>query len=313
MTIRYLRTVLGDIPADSFGLILPHEHLFTDLRGPEVNGYAQADPKDVLSVMLPYLKAAHQAGATGLVECTTIGVGRNIEILRVLAESTRVHLLVPTGLYRDDFIPAIYRDQSLEEIANLFVLEITRGIGISRSKAGFIKIAMSDDGPRPIEKRNLRAAARASQATGAAIASHTIGGKAAMAEIEILKNERFGLEKFIWVHAGSESDISYHLAAASEGVTIEFDSIGSSDDAESETIRAIQNLLDHGFSNQILLSHDAGWFQPGRPGGEPEHGLRGFTALMDTFVPSLREAGISDETIDRMTKTNPLRVFALTA
>lgn len=45
MQKQFLRTILGDIPPENLGLILPHEHLFTDLRGPEVEGYAQADPK----------------------------------------------------------------------------------------------------------------------------------------------------------------------------------------------------------------------------------------------------------------------------
>jgi phosphotriesterase-related protein len=152
MQKQILRTVLGDISPDEMGLILPHEHLFTDLRGPEVEGYAQADPKLVLSVMLPFLKEAYHHGVTALMECSTIGVGRNIEVLRSLADNTRVHLLAPTGLYREEYIPSIYRDQSVEEIAELFIYEITNGIGMSSSKAGFIKIALSNDGPRPIEK-----------------------------------------------------------------------------------------------------------------------------------------------------------------
>ena len=85
MPLQKLRTLLGDIPAEDFGLILPHEHLFTDLRGPDVKDYAQADPKDVLSVMLPFLKEAYGVGVRVLVECSTIGVGRNIEILQKLA------------------------------------------------------------------------------------------------------------------------------------------------------------------------------------------------------------------------------------
>lgn len=78
MQKQVLRTILGDIPTENLGLILPHEHLFTDLRGPEVEGYAQADPKQVLSVMLPLLQEAQDVGVSALVECSTIGVGRNI-------------------------------------------------------------------------------------------------------------------------------------------------------------------------------------------------------------------------------------------
>ena len=311
MQQRRFRTVLGDIPVEDLGLILPHEHLFTDLRGPGIEDYAQADPKQVLSVMLPFLKQAYDAGVSALVECSTIGVGRNIEILRTLAESTRVHILAPTGLYREEYIPAIYREQSVEEIADLFILELTEGIGMSRSKAGFIKIAMSDDGPRPLEERNVRAAARASMATGAAIASHSIGGRAAMEEIAFLQDEGLDLERFVWVHAGSESDQSYHEIAAELGVYVEFDSIGSSD-SDQDALEAVTNLLDKGFGERILLSHDAGWYQPGRPGGEPEHGFRGFTALTQSFIPQLKHQGVDDRMLNMMTEENPVRAFGIT-
>lgn len=310
MQKRRLRTVLGDIPPEDLGLILPHEHLFTDLRGPEVEDYAQADPKQVLSVMQPFLKQAHDAGVSALVECSTIGVGRNIEILRTLAEASRVHILAPTGLYREEYVPAIYHNQSIAEIAELFILELTQGIGMSRSKAGFIKIAMSNDGPRPIEVRNLKAAALASQSTGAAIASHTIGGRAASKEIEILAEEGLALDRFIWVHAGSESDQGFHLWAAEQGAFVEFDSIGNPE-TDEKTAQDVVNLLENGYGDRILLSHDAGWFQPGRPGGKPEHGFRGFTSLSENFIPRLQHQGVDSESIRTMTKENPVRAFGI--
>lgn len=310
MQKQVLRTILGDIPTENLGLILPHEHLFTDLRGPEVEGYAQADPKQVLSVMLPLLQEAQDVGVSALVECSTIGVGRNIVMLRTLAQNTSLHILAPTGLYQEACIPAAFREQTVEELADLFIKELTKGIGESGSKAGFIKIAISDDGPHPIEQRNIRAAARASQATGAVIASHTIGGRGAIKEISILQDEGATLEKFIWVHAGSESDMSYHFRAADLGVYLEFDSVGNPE-SDQDTADAVINLIKSGHGDRILLSHDAGWYQPGRPGGEPEHGLRGFTALTEAFIPQLISCEVDDAMINLMTEKNPLSAFAI--
>lgn len=312
MKIPYLRTILGDIQLENLGLILPHEHLFTDLRGPELEYYAQADSKIVLSAMLPFLKEAQDAGVTGFVECSTIGVGRNINILRTLAEHTSIHILAPTGIYREAYTPSKYQHQTIDEMAELFVLELTRGIDDGKCKAGFIKIALSDDGPRPIEERNIRAAARASKATSAAIASHTIGGKAAMQEISILLDEGLNLEKFIWVHANIEPDQDFHYQAASKGAYIEFDSIGSPSVDPDMNLRAILNLLNKGYGNRILLSHDAGWYQPGRPGGKPEQGFRGYIALTQDFIPRLKGAGVDLQTIQTLTQDNPKRVFSMT-
>src|SRR5438105_2063311 len=179
MSSASIQTVKGPIAVESLGLILPHEHLFTDLRGPATPDYAQGDREDVLRVITPNLEAANAAGATALVECSTVGVGRNVGILKRLADATMVHIVAPSGVYRDAFVPATLRDLNAEAVADLWIRDLTQGIDGTQVRAGFIKIAMSDDGPTPIEVRNLKAAAKASKETGAVIASHTIGGNIA--------------------------------------------------------------------------------------------------------------------------------------
>ena len=93
MSQKRLHSVNGLVEIDSLGLILPHEHLFTDLRGPYVPGYAQADPAAVVKVVQPYLEEASRAGVTAPVECSTVGVGRNIEVLCGLAQETLIHIV----------------------------------------------------------------------------------------------------------------------------------------------------------------------------------------------------------------------------
>ena len=80
--LKRIQTVTGPVNVDSLGLILPHEHLFTDLRGPLVDGHAQAEPEVVVHVVQPYLVDASAAGLVALVEYSTVGVGRNLAILR---------------------------------------------------------------------------------------------------------------------------------------------------------------------------------------------------------------------------------------
>lgn len=78
---KRIQTLTGLLDIDALGLILPHEHLFTDLRGPSVPGYAQAESEVVVQVVQPYLAEASAAGVTALVECSTLGVGRNLAVL----------------------------------------------------------------------------------------------------------------------------------------------------------------------------------------------------------------------------------------
>lgn len=311
MSSGWLQTVKGPVSIDQLGLILPHEHLFTDLRGPAVPDYAQGDPDDVARALSANMAAAYTNGTTALVECSTVGVGRNVAILQRLAEETPMHLIAPTGVYRDAFVPAPMRDMSAEAISDLWLRDLVEGIDGTRVRAGFIKIAMSDDGPTPLEVRNLKAAARASKQTGAIIGSHTIGGAVVRREIDILEAEGLDLRRFIWIHAQSEPDTAIQFEVARRSAYLEYDAIGAAGQSQSAMRDYSLALVEAGYAEQILLSHDAGWYQPGRPGGIPENGtLRGYTALMTDFIPALRIAGMTPETIHLLTVTNPARAFA---
>src|SRR5260370_8654221 len=128
MSSGWIRTVKGSVAVEELGLILPHEHLFTDLRGPSVPDYAQGDPADVTRALSPNLAAAYANGARALVECSTVGVGRNVSILQRLAEETPIHLIAPTGVYQDAFVPIWLRDLIVEAGADLWISDLPQAM-----------------------------------------------------------------------------------------------------------------------------------------------------------------------------------------
>ena len=311
MTPECIQTVKGTVAVEGLGLILPHEHLFTDLRGPLAHNYAQADPAAVAQVMEPYLAAAHAAGVTALVECSTTGVGRNVAVLEHLADLTPIQIVAPTGVYREEFIPPSLRGMSVEELSEEWARDLTEGIEGTAVRAGFLKLSVSDDGPTPLEVRNLGAAAQASQQTGAALASHTANGTLAQRQMEILESAGLDLERFLWVHANLEPDTALHLEAARRGVYVELDAIGAEWQSQPVMVETTLALIEAGYAEKILLSHDAGWYDPSQPDGQPEEGgIRGYTALVEEFIPALRARGVTDDLIRLITVTNPSRAFA---
>jgi phosphotriesterase-related protein len=308
-----IQTVKGNIPADLLGLILPHEHLFVDLRGPLAPGYAQADLEVVVRVIQPYLAAIEAAGVTAFVDCAPVGVGRNVAVLRRLAESTPIHIIAPTGRYREGLIPTELIGLSAAELAEIWFRELTEGMEGTDSRAGFIKIAMSDDGPTPLEITSLKAAVLASRRTGAVVASHTIGGAVARREMDILEAEGHDMRRFIWVHAHTEPNTAIHIEAARRGVWVEFDAIGAEQwHPQAALLDSVVALLDAGDVDNMLLSHDAGWYDPAQPDGHPQPGgIRGYTALFEYFSPALRARGVDDAMLHTLTVTNPARAYAI--
>ncbi|MFN8563713.1 MAG: hypothetical protein U0703_19325 [Anaerolineae bacterium] len=180
MSDQVIQTVKGAVPVDSLGLFLPHEHLFTDLRGPLTIGYGKGNPDQVVEVMRPYLEAAQARGVTALAECTGLGVGRNVAVLRRLADITPIHIIAPTGVYKQGFIPPDLLNMSAEALADLFVRDLLEGMDGTDSRAGSSRSRSATTDPRR-EARNLRAAALASRRTGAVVAQshHRRGGGAA--------------------------------------------------------------------------------------------------------------------------------------
>ena len=81
-----LITTLGPRNADELGPILPHEHVFVDLRTWDKPGHAQADAADVIALMAPEIERIKAHGFTALVECSTVGVGRRADIDRAVSD-----------------------------------------------------------------------------------------------------------------------------------------------------------------------------------------------------------------------------------
>ena len=302
----WFETTQGPVLAKGLGIVLPHEHIFTDLRGPTTPGYGQADGADVVRVMAPLLADAREKGVGVMFECSSIGVGRNVAVIAQVAETSGLPVVVPTGVYgRANFAPLEHRNMTEDELTTLFISEIQDGIEGTGIKAGFIKIS-TDEGPmNALLEKILRAAGRAASQTGAAIASHTPVGSNAVRQVDILESIDPAI-RFIWVHAQNESNRNIHVQLAARGAYIEFDSLGWNPGQDSTYISAIKNLLANGHGDRILLSHDAGWYQPGSASGGTQ---KPFTYLIDTFIPKLRDAGVDDATIRMITQTNPVRAF----
>lgn len=303
--MAHLVTTLGDMTANSLGMILPHEHVFVDLRTWDQPGYAEGRAEDALAVMGREIQKAQAAGVTALVECSTTGVGRRVDILRAISEATNFPLVAPTGVYREPWIPPWIHEASEEALRDWMAGELETEIEQTGVRAGWVKLSAGDDGITPTEAKVLRAAAKAAAHSGAVIGSHTIRGRVVRDQLGITEQAGYRADRFIWIHTQAEPDFALHLEMARRGAWLEYDSIGSEPDDE-QFITWIHRLLDAGFEDQILLSHDRGWYDPAHPEAEP----RPFTYLCEFFLPKLRESGVPNATIHTLTVENPFRAFA---
>src|SRR6185503_7776527 len=303
----HLITTLGPKRADELGLILPHEHIFVDLRTWDQPGYAQAESADVVALMAPEIIRARAVGVTAIVECSTVGVGRRPDILKAVSEATGFPLVVPTGVYREPWIPDWIQAATEAELRDWMTGELSNEIKPDGVQAGWIKLSAGDDGLTECETKVLRAAAAAGTTTNAVIGSHTIRGRVVRDQLRIIEAAGYSPERFIWIHTQAEPDFDLHVQIARRGAWIEYDAIGSDQLNDDFFVEHIPRVLDAGLGDHLLPRHDRGTYDPALPGGGTP---RPFTYLSESFLPKLRQAGVDEPTLRQLTQLNPFRAFA---
>ncbi|NKK67755.1 phosphotriesterase family protein [Rhizobium leguminosarum] len=303
--MKHLRTTLGPKSKSELGMILPHEHVFVDLRTPDQPGYAEAEIEDVVRLMAPEIERIKKLGVTALVECSTGGVGRRADIDLAVSLATDFPIVVPTGNYREPWIPEWVRHASEKELEAWMLRELTEQIDETGFQAGWIKLSAGDDGMTALETKILRAAARAAAQTDAVIGSHTIRGRVVMDQLDVIEAEGYRADRFISIHTQEEKDFAYNVAVAERGAWIEYDHVGRGED--NEVAELVIKALEAGCGDRLLLSHDRGWFDPALPmGGIPKP----YTHLSTVLLPELKRRGIEDGTLVRLTHDNPFEAFA---
>ena len=304
--MKRLITTLGPIHLEEIGIILPHEHVFTDLRNWKTDGYAEAPMADVIRLMKPELERAKDSGISAIVESTPVGVGRRAGILKVVSQAADFPLLVPTGVYREPWLPDWAADAGMEELCEWMTYELTVDIEKSGVQAAWIKLSAGDAGMTKNEAKVLQAAAIAGSRTNAVIGSHTVKGPVVRAQLDLIEKNGYTANRFIWIHAQAEPDFNLHIEMARRGAWIEYDSIGNPKQ-DGICLDYITKMVALGFGGQLLISQDRGWYDPAKPyGGSPLP----YTYLCETFLPRLRNAGMDEELIHRLTAVNPFNAFA---
>jgi phosphotriesterase-related protein len=318
-----IQTVTGAIEAEALGTTLMHEHLSIGWPGWEAEAVAdRAARREYAKRCIASMEELKGHGLRALVDPCPIDLGRDVELMAEVAQATGVHIVCATGLYKEDEgAPVYFRfrthwGDALGEMTDVFVRELSEGIGETRIRAGVIKVATGVGKITPYEEVVLRAAARAHKATGAPITTHTDQGTMGPQQLDILTSEGVAPASIVIGHSCGQSDVHYHLQMLDRGATLGFDRFGLEIlHPDRERLAVLIGLLGLGFERQIVLSHDTVWCWRGRAPKLPPDLLPHWkpTHVFETIVPRLREAGVSDEKIRTMLVANPRRYFSGTA
>jgi phosphotriesterase-related protein len=302
-------TVKGFIPASEMGVTLTHEHVLVDFIGAESITYDRWKKPEVIRKVLPYLEQVKKLGCRTFIECTPQYIGRDPLLLRALADSTGLNIITNTGYYgagNDKFMPANAYMESAAQIAARWTDEWENGIEGTGIKPGFIKIGVGSGELSDLHRKIVQAAALTHLKTGLVIASHTGPAVPAFAQLSVLREAGVSPEAFIWVHAQAEKDSTAFIMAAKMGAWVSFD--GLNEENAEKYLRLLVYMKSKKMLNNVLLSHDAGWYRPEVEGGGD---FRGFTALFEKLTPLMRKKGFTENEIEQLLVKNPANAFAI--
>jgi phosphotriesterase-related protein len=302
-----VETVTGPIAADALGVTLMHEHVLVDFVGAAGVSRARYDADAVFNAVLPHLQRVRALGCETLVECTPAYLGRDPQLLKRLSEAARLRIVTNTGLYgaaNDKHLPAYAFRETAEQLAARWIQE-AGGLDETAIKPAFMKIGVDGAPLSEVDAQLVRAAALTTRKTGLPIASHTGTGAAAMEELDLLESAGVPAGSFIWVHAQSERDEAFHVRAAKRGAWVEFDGISPS--SVDRHVTLVMRMKSADLLDRVLVSHDAGWYHVGEPGGGQ---FRPFETLFTQFVPAVKQAGLSEADVRRLLVANPARALA---
>ena len=339
-----IQTVKGIIEPEKLGVTLTHEHLFCDQSGFSINPieankraifinkvaqenlgfirhhYSSNLDNGQLWEFDSALQEANlykQFGGQGLIDVTTIGLGRDPKGLFRIANTTDLNIIMGASYYQNLAHPKDMDDKTEEEITQEIIQDLTIGVKNTNIKCGIIgEVGLG----WPIYKNELkvlRASAIAQKLTGAPLLIHPGRDEYAPFEIiEILNNLGADLSKTVIGHVERTVFKKDNLLKLAEsGCFINWDLFGEEDSyyghykikarpTDAGRMDQIELLISEGYVDQILIAHDiCNKMRLTRYGG---HGLH---YILSHIIPRMRSRGFTEESINSLVIENPKRLL----
>lgn len=302
----HVMTVLGPIASSELGVCLHREHI---LCNPVAIAESEPDYRlDNLTNAQIDIEAYLTVGGRGIVDCSPVDYGRDMDGLVSIAQRVPAHILAVTGRHTDLHARLMLNRLDIDALSDEFVSEITSGTGRFRAKPGLVTFGTSVDSITEVEEVAVRAVARSAVATGVSVTTHTEAGTQAIEQLEILASEGMPLDRVIIGHLDRRMDWEYLVEVAQAGAFLSFDQIGKPHfGADQPKARTIVRLAEAGYADQLLISQDVARRSELMSYG----GMPGLTYLMEQFTLMLMEEGAGAPLVHQLLIENVARALTI--
>ena len=335
-----IQTVLGPIPARELGPFLVHEHLLTDLTPKGV--FSPGTPRveitlenvwdiryqwcghygnqilDDPELMTAEVKKFKEDGGNCLVEQTSRGLKPDPLGLAKISRESNVSVVAGTGFYTVEFAGRSLAALSQKQMGRRLFTDLSRGMGNTDIRAGFIGEMGLSTPPHPGEIKALKAAARTQNQTGAGVCIHPPRDPEAPCRmVALIKDNGGNVEKTAIAHLERTlPTVEDYLVLAQMGCFLELDFFGLESGFypfapldlpnDAGRLAIIRALIYRGHLGQILISQDICHLARLR-----RYGGEGYGHILRNVVPMMRTRGFRQKEIDAILVENPRRFLAV--
>ena len=341
-----MRTVLGPVEPAALGVTHTHEHLLIDMAAyletpAEATERAWAGAPVTMDrlgglyrrlvtsrpnmQLLSEAEAAAElgafarAGGGAVVDTTSIGIARDPLALARISRAAGISVVMGSSYYVPISYPEGLAQAPEEQVAESIVADLTEGVGDTGIRAGVIGEVGNFWPTNETTLKVLRASARASAETGAAIIIHpgfhpdspphimdtltragADPGRVIMGHLDVFGVDRGWLREMAGSGCYMEWD-TYGLEDTSlGGGNLDHSRIST----DAERIGRLELMLAEGFGDRVVIGHDVCTRTQRRRYG------KGYAHILESVVPRLRARGIDADVIEAVLVRNPARALA---
>lgn len=341
-----VQTVLGPISPNLLGRTLTHEHFSLDFEefycsppdeikkffGRKITlenvGFVKQFPysshynlkffdEDTHEAVLKDVELFKKMGGGTIVENTSHGLKRNLDLMYDISKSTGVHVVAGTGHYVHALQSPETLNMGIEKLTDMYSKDIITGCeveGKGMVKCGFIGEVGSSWPIHEFEKHAIMATGEIQEVLKCAVSFHP--GRDAKAPFEIIRLylEAGGkADKCIMSHLDRTLDIDQLLEFSKLGTYLQYDLFGTECSyyqlnpdidmlSDAQRINNLMKLIENGLEDRILLSHDI----------HTKHRLtsfggHGYSHIHLNILPKLYGKGLTLEQVEKITVQNPTK------
>ncbi|MFT4307622.1 MAG: hypothetical protein QM604_12110 [Microbacterium sp.] len=331
-----IETVGGAIAAAALGPTCMHDHVLSDSSGLRRPGSLPApDLGRVGAANLDYLRrnmlasadnlrlddprlaatelsAAVAAGQRAVVECSSWGLGPDHAGLPAVSAASGMTIVVAYGAYIPRAVPGWVAAMGEAELEAHLVEALTVAVPGTGFRAGMLGIMGTTAELGGREREQLRAAARAASATGAAVSVRLDPeARNGLDVLALTAAQGLPAERVVLSNADEYMDRSYWAELADAGAVLEM-CFGT----EAVHAGRVDNPSDRerlAFFPAFLAAHPRSRHTLGQSlwtkAQLAAHGGRGYAHLLTRIVPGLLALGVPAERVDRMLRDEPRRLL----